>query len=268
MASLRNAACFLAFIQLLTSPGLLAQSPYRLDTGREIALLAGGVAAWGSGTLLQNNAALLTAEEVTLLRREDVPAFDRAATYNYSTGISSGSDVLVGAIIVLPTAMLVDGDVREDLLVLGTMYAENVLLSAALPAISKGIAGRIRPYAYNENVPSDVKLSAETKRSFFSGHTTFAFSSAVFFNVAFGDYFPESPLRPWLWGGGMAAAGAVGAMRVLAGKHFLSDVLAGAAVGSAIGILVPALHRQSAGGWSVDILPLPEGVHAGLRYAF
>jgi membrane-associated phospholipid phosphatase len=34
----------------------------------------------------------------------------------------------------------------------------------------------------------------------------------------------------------------VGATRILAGEHFPTDVVAGAAVGAAIGLIVPALH--------------------------
>jgi membrane-associated phospholipid phosphatase len=37
----------------------------------------------------------------------------------------------------------------------------------------------------------------------------------------------------------------IGATRIAAGQHFPSDVLVGAAAGTAIGLLIPWLHRRS-----------------------
>ena len=48
----------------------------------------------------------------------------------------------------------------------------------------------------------------------------------------------------WVLSEGMAAATAY--LRVAAGKHFYTDVLTGAIVGSAIGLLIPYLHRRIA----------------------
>jgi hypothetical protein len=71
-------------------------------------------------------------------------------------------------------------------------------------------------------------------------------------------------------------AGATSNLRVRAGKHFYSDVLAGAAIGTGVGVLVPALHLQGqarpllpaewiaigtaplAGALLSQVLPLPE----------
>jgi hypothetical protein len=48
--------------------------------------------------------------------------------------------------------------------------------------------------------------------------------------------------RALWWGAMMGGAAATAHLRVRAGKHFYSDVVVGALVGSAIGILVPRLH--------------------------
>jgi len=42
---------------------------------------------------------------------------------------------------------------------------------------------------------------------------------------------------------GGALAGATSALRVEAGQHFPSDVVAGAGIGMAVGVTVPLLHR-------------------------
>ncbi len=48
-----------------------------------------------------------------------------------------------------------------------------------------------------------------------------------------------------LWAASLSAAALTGYARVKAGQHYPSDVLVGAAVGGAVGILVPALHSTA-----------------------
>src|SRR2546423_585667 len=62
---------------------------------------------------------------------------------------------------------------------------------------------------------------------------------------------------------GLAALG-VGLLRVLAGRHFPTDVLAGAAAGAAIGLTVPRLHRRAA----AFVAPVRGGAAVVLSGAF
>jgi len=62
------------------------------------------------------------------------------------------------------------------------------------------------------------------------------------------DYLLSRPDASWaervgvgLVGGGLA--GATSALRVTAGQHFPSDVIAGAGIGIVTGVAVPLLHR-------------------------
>jgi membrane-associated phospholipid phosphatase len=55
---------------------------------------------------------------------------------------------------------------------------------------------------------------------------------------------PGSPL-PWaVLGVGLAASTFVGIARVEAGKHFPSDVIGASAIGGALGVLIPAVHKS------------------------
>jgi membrane-associated phospholipid phosphatase len=45
--------------------------------------------------------------------------------------------------------------------------------------------------------------------------------------------------------GSYTLAAGIASMRILSGSHFLSDVLAGAAIGSLYGWLIPAVHIKS-----------------------
>jgi undecaprenyl-diphosphatase len=55
---------------------------------------------------------------------------------------------------------------------------------------------------------------------------------------------PDSSLVVPVWLGSHALAASTAYLRVHAGKHFWTDVMVGAVVGSAIGFLVPWLHTK------------------------
>ncbi|MEJ0081732.1 MAG: phosphatase PAP2 family protein [Puia sp.] len=63
----------------------------------------------------------------------------------------------------------------------------------------------------------------------------------------YADYHPDSKLKWVFYSAAGALTAATGLMRNLAGMHFLSDVLLGAAVGTASGLLVPSLHKIKPG---------------------
>jgi undecaprenyl-diphosphatase len=89
--------------------------------------------------------------------------------------------------------------------------------------ILKRAIGRPRP---SFQVRRDwVRLLPPDEFSFPSGHTISAFA----FAVAVAQFYPV--LLPWL----LFCAFSVGASRVVLGMHFLSDVLAGCAIGCTLG---------------------------------
>lgn len=105
-------------------------------------------------------------------------------------------------------------------------------LLAAVLAVSFGIAlflslkracGRKRPCALEPH--SWATLLPPDQFSFPSGHTITAFAMAL----SLGMFFPVMLL------GLLFCAFSVALSRILLGMHFLSDVLAGAAIGSALG---------------------------------
>ena len=57
------------------------------------------------------------------------------------------------------------------------------------------------------------------------------------------DYNPGKKSVPWVWAAAAVVPAATGIMRQQAGKHFWTDVVLGYALGAAIGVLVPELHR-------------------------
>jgi len=79
------------------------------------------------------------------------------------------------------------------------------------------------------------------RNSFPSGHTATAFAAATFMAKEYGH------LSPWYTVGAYTAATSVGVMRILNNRHWISDTLAGAAVGILSTNLVYLTHRYTWG---------------------
>ena len=62
--------------------------------------------------------------------------------------------------------------------------------------------------------------------------------------MTFGYKYPNSPWRWAIYGSAALVTGITGYARTEGGKHFYSDIIAGAALGVTMGILVPYLHRS------------------------
>lgn len=143
----------------------------------------------------------------------------------------------------------------EDLLVI----TEAMTVAGAATTVVRYTTARIRPYAYygqGTGVPED-------HLSFWSGHTTTAFSAA-----AAAGYVAQSrgySSWPWVYAVGFTAAGAVSYFRVAGDKHWMTDVVVGAVMGTGIGFLVPWLHRNDPG-LSLRVVPLSQGLAVAGRF--
>ncbi len=128
-----------------------------------------------------------------------------------------------------------------DVLVL----AEAAAMAAVPEALAKDLVARRRP-------------AGGGNRSFYSGHTSLAFSVAA----AAGEICTIRRYRiaPWVWVAGMALATGVAYLRVAGDAHWMSDVLTGAAAGGFIGFAVPwSLHRSPRAAARYAFVPAPGG---------
>ncbi len=248
-----------------------AQSPYSFNWKRETAIATLGISAWGGSLPLGQSVPVFTRDEVLGLDRAQVNEFDRIATYQYSAGAQEASDMLRWASRLMPVVLLADRDMRGDAVMLAMLAAQAMVVNNGITSLTKSGFGRTRPYVYNELVAVDDKLTPGAKRSFISGHTSNTAAMSFFTAKVFADYHPDSKWRPFVWAAAAALPAATGYMRVKAGKHYPTDVLAGYAVGALSGYLVPQLHkvirnRPAGRGKDLDLQVGMTG--ASLRYQF
>lgn len=124
--------------------------------------------------------------------------------------------------------------------------------TASVLAVTRNVVGRERPYARacaSDDPDADCG-SADSRRSFVSGHTAMAFTAAGLVCTHHAELD--------IWGGGAAddltcalattAATAAGVLRIMADKHYATDVLGGAALGAFSGYLMPRILHYGFGG--------------------
>lgn len=139
------------------------------------------------------------------------------------------------------------------------IIAEAAFISQSLNQVVKFSTGRERPFvhALAEVDKPHTAHPDDNNTSFFSGHTNMTFSLAV----AAGTVASMRGYR-WatsVWIVGLAAASLTGYLRIAADRHYLSDVLTGATVGSALGFALPyVFHNREP--QLVRISTLPHGV--------
>ncbi len=194
-----------------------------------------------------------------------VNPFDRIAVDLHSSAAGMASDVTVGLSVAVPA--IADAlrlgfvpALGEDLAIL----TETVAVNAALVTGVKYVVQRPLPVTYDRR--GGLPAQAQGYRSFYSGHTSTAVSALT--ASAWTLQFRDGPQAwPWIVTGVVGAS--VATERVLAGRHFPSDVLVGAAAGFGVGTLIPWLHVRprstpSAGASLADLRLVPAANGLGL----
>ncbi len=197
---------------------------------------------------------LQCSKDPTACTRESVFMLDRfslgmenhdADAYSFTTQNTAGALAIalpplwIGALAIggriLPFTALIA--VGTDFMILLQSIAWNGVITEALRLLVQ----RPRPFVYND--PGRLGAQPSHYTSFISGHTSFtatAGASLVFTLAGRG--------APLLLTAGIATLTtalviATGVFRILAGRHFMTDVLIGALVGLLISFTVAFFHR-------------------------
>jgi membrane-associated phospholipid phosphatase len=126
--------------------------------------------------------------------------------------------------------------------------AMTTLLTTAL---QRG-TGRARPFnrecATNPSSDPDCAGSGNSRNtSFISGHASLAFSAATTLCVQHARLSLYGSADPVVCPAALTIAAGSSLLRVVADRHWISDVIAGAALGSAVGYVVSAVHLSGDG---------------------
>lgn len=139
------------------------------------------------------------------------------------------------------------------------VVAEAAVIAMNLSQLSKLIFARERP---DVHARSPAERAAQRDHgdnvSFFSGHTTTAFALATSAGTV--ASMRGHRLAPLMWAAGLTLASAGGYLRIAADRHYATDVLTAALVGSAVGVAVPLfVHRPIVGNARIAALPAHRG---------
>jgi membrane-associated phospholipid phosphatase len=255
----------LAVVLLVAAPLAFGQtesagSPYQLRLKSDLTVMAVAGGAALIPLLLDDHV-----EKSCPCRASEVNGLDRGTAGSRSDSIDQVSDFAVAAALALPaTMMFVDSKSGGGVLQDSVVMAEAVLVNLALNQMIKVAVQRPRPLIYELEEDEPELNKNDNYLSFYSQHTSVAFAAGMSFARTFALRHPESPRR-WLVYATVIASGAtVGTMRVLAGRHFPTDVITGAVAGGAIGMFVPWFH-QKRDSVSISFSPLPSGAKLSLR---
>lgn len=127
---------------------------------------------------------------------------------------------------------------------LGLRSAEAIVISGAVTALLKGVAGRDRPSLDNQDADDfnfGGGFSGGGHTSFPSGHATAAFAVASVVASESSFRWPHASrfVQPLVYG----LATSVALARVYSERHWASDVVAGAGIGTLTGLAVVRYHR-------------------------
>jgi membrane-associated phospholipid phosphatase len=189
----------------------------------------------------------------------DVNGLDRLTAGRWSPTWATVSDASIVSMGALAAAYLFVDERPAHALNDAVVVAESALVATATATIMTAAVQRPRPYLYGDRAPLDVRDGVDASMSFISSHTAVAFALSTATWRTYRLLHPDAKAHWAVLLLGDVAAGVVGAARVLAGRHFVTDVVTGALVGTSVGLVVPALHAAP-----VQLVPTAGKDHAEL----
>lgn len=229
------------------------------------------------GLVLAGIAAMLLPVEPNQRWQSNLLPFDEGTKQRFSYSAKNLSDLTLVTTITTPIAIQVATGIDRDSGRALLLYGEAMAGSFFLMSLTKYLVQRPRPYVYNEDErvkQYTATAGDDSMLSFYSGHASMTFTAAVSGSILFANRSDDLVSRSLVWGGETFMASLTATLRVRAGRHFPSDVIAGAVVGIGVGLAVPLLHADTRGyrpepaEWASLSGGLVAGTLLGLLYPF
>ena len=176
--------------------------------------------------------------------KNDFIFFDKYALFAYNQKFSKLSDYLVSICILMPYTLNFNKSFTSNRLKNNFIISESYFTSASLVAISKTFFMRKRPYTYIDNNSVKLLNNKDANYSFFSGHTTLAFTGAILF-VKMNNTLNPGKNNIILNTSAITLASSVAILRYISGNHFPTDIFTGIIIGSVIACANLELHKNT-----------------------
>ncbi len=216
---------------------------YKLNLAVDIPIIAvaGGWSGFAFTKIYSKDRS--TEEEISNLDKADIPKIDRWVAGNSNEKAEKASDYLFYGSIPYVFTLFLDREIRRDGLKVGLLYLEAMSITGLFYTGTVYLVDRYRPETYNTDLPVGERTSGNYKDSFMAGHPALVATSTFFAASVYDHYHPESNFKYAVYGVAVAATGATAYLRLIAGKHFPTDLATGVAIGTLSGLLVPRFHR-------------------------
>ena len=176
--------------------------------------------------------------------------WDRPFVGHYS-GWATTVSHYTGALAVVPLALAgyswYKGDAdAHDFGAFALMFVEAFALQNALNQIVRSSQLWPRPFVYAKSREGRKKAESakgEAYGSFYSGHSSAAFTVAIFTGEWFSEIYPNSKYKPLVWASSFVLASGVAGLRGVAGKHYPTDIVVGALMGTGVSLGVLNMHE-------------------------
>lgn len=263
---LSSAIATLAFISvsLVATPmRLRAQadtlSPRPLFTWRDGAMAA---------VFMASTAAIRPLDKHYAQRLQDPRTQGNVVLHDAAIGFRT---IAVPGSVIIGTGLYVGGRLSKQrkMADLGLHGTEALFVGQGVAYVLKGIFGRARPYVDTVPNPGNWQLlrgftGGTAYSSFPSGHTVAGFAAAAAVTSEMSRWWPQ---YRWLVGGTMyAGASLIGLSRMYDNRHWASDVILGAAIGTFAGTKVVRYHHSHPGNhidrWLLNFSVSPGDIHS------
>jgi len=208
-----------------TSIGLI-QSPFHFDDEDFIL----------TGIIIGATAFSLTFDNPVRNKIEGIQSSSLDKITRWGENFGSGGYVIgLSGVLYLGGHILGDNELRKT----GLMLTEAIFLNGVVTTGLKIITGRSRPFRNNGNTDIDfLEMEFEDEEnSLPSGHTSTAFAVATVLSERIDNIYASIGLY--------SIAGLTAFQRIYKDKHWLSDTILGAALGTVIGLKVVKLNSGS-----------------------
>lgn len=250
---------FFLFVFGVVSSEANSRTEYVLEPQIDIpmTIVAGAVALFGSYRLNEMDL------HPNKFNKSDLFVWDRpfAGVWNPTAASWSNGLTFLGITpIAIGAVSYFKNDIKgSELAALSLMFVQSMAIQSGLNLMARSSQLWPRPFILGEK-GGENRLKGEAYGSFYSGHASAAFSVAVFTSFWFQKTYSSSKYIPYIWGTSLSLAATVSILRVVAGKHYPTDVLVGAFMGGLVSISVLKIHEHKSPSLSIQVGPNYVGV--------